>query len=238
MSRSRRKPQASKRVLPRRHPHVVPAAIRRAHANALKQRMNPISLLVLDFESTGLDQTRDDIIEVAAIGVDRQFNELFRYESLIIPSPDAWERLHDAPTALAMHQANGLYDEIAALMRKEPAPSGAPARFLHTVDTQLARLTATHTNGHKPLLSGSGVSHFDAPILHERMRRLSNTISGPLTLDVAVMRRMYRLVNGHDLTDANTQKTHRAMDDVECHLEELRTFARLLDVSTLPHASM
>jgi hypothetical protein len=35
------------------------------------------------------------------------------------------------------------------------------------------------------------------------------------------------LWHGEDLTDVNTRKTHRALDDVLCHLEEARTFREL-----------
>lgn len=197
--------------------------VRRA---VMKSAMKPVSVVVFDLESTGPDYRLDDIIEVAAVGVDDDFNELFRFESLVQPSigrGGGWNRMMNHPVVLKMHQDSGLFDELSARMGEDyfDLPT------VYEVSRQLAEVITLHTGDVKPLLGGSGVSHFDSRFIETYMPEVQSTLRDSLTLDVGVMRRAYRMATGHNLSDVNTRKTHRAMDDVECHITELRDFHAL-----------
>jgi oligoribonuclease (3'-5' exoribonuclease) len=44
-------------------------------------------------------------------------------------------------------------------------------------------------------------------------------------IDIGTVRRCYEMFVGEDPFHMNNGKTHRALDDVRCHLEEAKAFA-------------
>ena len=199
-------------------------AIRRARRSVLRDGMKTLQYLVLDFETTGLEELLDDIIEVAVIGTDAELNEKFRYETCIQPTALAMTRLLDNEYVLNMHKGNGLFDIVESGFEH-----GKAIPSLSQVDVELAkridlyRHVMSDGTMKRITLAGSGVSHFDARFIRALMPKLYSRINAS-TFDVGGFRRQYEQWNGFDLTDANESKTHRAMDDVECHLEEMRAF--------------
>ena len=186
--------------------------------------MKTLQYLVLDFETTGLEERADDIIEVAVIGTDVELNEKFRYETCVKPTASGMTRLLDNEYVLNMHRGNGLFDIV-----QSGVEHGKAIPSLAQVDAEIAKRIDMYchvmSDGTMKLitLAGSGVSHFDTRFIRARMPELHSRIT-PSTFDVGGFRRQYERWNGFDLTDANESKTHRAMDDVECHLEEMRAF--------------
>lgn len=200
------------------------STIRRARRSVLIDGMKNLQYLVLDFETTGLEPLLDDIIEVAVIGTDVELNEKFRYQTCVQPSELAFTRLMSNPPVLKMHAANGLLDIV-----KAGSEHGKRLPELAVVDAELCRIIDLYRHQlsdgtlRRITLAGSGVSHFDSRFIRHTMPNLHARITSQ-TFDVGSFRRQYENWNGFDLTDANEQKTHRAMDDVECHLEEMRAF--------------
>lgn len=196
-------------------------AIRLKRRTGLDPAMRTLTYLVLDLETTGAHPLKDDIIEVAAIGLDSDMCQLFSYESVLNASTEGMDRMLALAPVVEMHQASGLLEDIKA--------SGLPT--LTEVEQALLDLVkpflpAGFSRPHNVRLSGSGVSHFDASFINEQMPSLGRLLR-PSTHDVGVMRIAYRQATGSDLVDANLHKTHRAMDDVRCHLAEMRAFRDL-----------
>src|ERR1035437_5345235 len=63
-------------------------------------------ILWLDLEMTGLDASRDVILEVAAIVTDWDFNEIATFEAVIHQSDDILETMN--PWCIAQHGSSGL----------------------------------------------------------------------------------------------------------------------------------
>lgn len=68
-------------------------------------------LAILDLETTGLDATRDEIIEVAMIVVDDELEVVAQLPGIVI-APTIPARLRMEEVVLAMHSKSGLLDEI------------------------------------------------------------------------------------------------------------------------------
>lgn len=192
--------------------------------------MNRHLQFFIDFEATGNDPVLDDPIEVAGILCDTSLTELCRAETLIRPSRRGLRRLRSCLPALEMHQANGLYQLVGDPKVCRQLPSVADA------ENQLLGLltSAGVPDGDLVTLAGSGVGHFDLQLIRHHMPRLAARLTY-WTNDVGVLRRNYARVNGRMLTEVNNDKPHRAMADIELHLEESRAFDKLLSGSG-PHA--
>ena len=169
--------------------------------------MSRLDFIYIDLEATGLDHDTLRIVEVAAVGVTKEYDELFTVNEVVKLEPGTvW-----APAAYKMAEANGLIKDLATATRS-------------IRDVELMILSGLDEfDATEVILGGSGVSHFDhraienhMPELHSRLRYFTD--------DIGQDRRSYARAVGKDLVDANDRKTHRAYDDVQCHLAEARAF--------------
>lgn len=180
-------------------------------------------MLWLDFESTSVDAATTIPLEVAFILTDESLNELTRASFVLPSSPQA---LADLPQVVRdMHTENGLLNDVNDRWRAATKANTPP---LEPVKSVLREWCAAFEVS-KITLAGSGNSHFD----NELFARLFPDFGGPnddfdltyFSFDVGHLRRAFRRAVGHDLSNINASKTHRALDDVECHLDEARAFA-------------
>lgn len=180
-------------------------------------------LLWVDIETTGLDVEKDEPVEIAAVLTDGDLNEIDTFEALIAPSETALFRLVTCAPALAMHQANGLFDAVLSVL---------PTREAHSVtaaEDGIIMMLDTHCAPEdRVVLSGSGVGTFDSRVIKARMPMLADRLTY-YPHDVGVLRREFKRATGQNLTDVNATKPHRAMDDVRLHIEESRAFRTLLE---------
>lgn len=198
--------------------------------------MSTLTYVILDLETDGADREQDgDILEIAAVGLDENLNEVFRY-STPIQQPLVGGRFvigNMPPVVHVMHTESGLIADIEAQATALEHPlldeTDESGLFIHPyithADELLAAVIASHTED-TLILAGSGVSHYDFRWVKYHMPLTAARFKW-YTIDVGCMRRLYRAVVGDDLTNADSRKTHRALDDVDCHLEELREFAAL-----------
>ncbi|GAB2733151.1 exonuclease domain-containing protein [Nocardioides pakistanensis] len=174
-----------------------------------------LEYLVLDFENTGLDPRTDAIVEVAVVGVDRNLDVLFEYDTPVLTSPEDIAKIEANDYLSDMHSGNGLLDALR---------DGTDLPSLAEVEQKILALMAEHPQPQqKPQLAGSGVGHHDHNFIKFQMPVLADALFYS-TCDAGVMRRAYLKATGRLLTDIDQSKTHRAMDDVRCHIEELRSF--------------
>jgi oligoribonuclease len=177
-------------------------------------------LLWVDLETTGSDETRgDEILEIACIVTDKDLNEVKgEWQSLVRPSLIGQKRLVENDFVRKMHMENGL---LAELTGETPDISGVDYRLAEWLDKNFHRSLPIK----KFTLAGSGVAHFDSRFIRGYMPRLSAQLNY-FTIDVGVIRRSWREWVGTEVSNANEGKTHRAMDDIRCHLEEARAFQK------------
>ena len=179
-----------------------------------------VANLVADLETTGLDTDRDEIVEVAVIGCNYELEELFRGTWLTRPSQAGLAQMYANKWIRETDTANGIFVELAA------APLAGPGALLTVPQIEHELLALLGQHGARPgkvSLAGSGVAEFDKLFL----TRLMPTLMGALyyrTDDVGYLRRSYLRATGEVLTAINDSKTHRALDDVEAHIAEERTF--------------
>ncbi len=193
--------------------------------------MSALTYVVLDLETTSSDEHAGAIWEVAAVGLDETLQEVFRYSTPITQEADDDRQI--SPFIYEMHKASGLWDDVYALASDLDHPlldlTDDQGRYIHPYIANADDLlsTAIHASADETVvLCGSGVSHFDFRWLKCHMPKTASCFKH-YTIDVGSMRRWYKAVVGDDLTAADQRKTHRALDDVDCHIEELIEFAAL-----------
>lgn len=166
-------------------------------------------LLWVDLETTGLDPERCAVLEVAAYLTNHHLSIIDASRTVIECHPEVLYRM--TPFVREMHTSNGLLAEVAY-----------SATTLEDEENYLLDMLDRH-DVDKATLAGSGVAAFDMAVIRAQMPTLASRLNY-WTVDVGVLRRTWRMWTGSDLTDANTAKTHRAKDDLDCHLAEARAF--------------
>jgi oligoribonuclease len=184
-------------------------------------------LLFTDLETTGLDPAHDEIIEAAFLLTTTDLTVLAETEMLVRPSPAALHRLLADDQVTGMHTRSGLLRDLRAADRPVPAADTAHATSLRDAEQRVIDLLHAHSVRAGQLhIAGSGVAAFDKPFLARHMPRLHGLLHYA-PIDVGVLRRTWSMWTGRDLVTVNQDKTHRAMDDVRCHLAEATAFRRL-----------
>lgn len=173
---------------------------------------DPRFLLWVDLETTGTDEREDAIVEIAWL-ITTPTLDLLIENSVVVwperkPDPETWDQF-----VRDMHTNNGLIGALRSDYGWDPAK--AEARVLD----DMAELGQRH----EFMLAGSGVSHFDRRFLKTQMPDLERWLQYP-NLDVGVLRRAWQLWQnpGSEYPGFNDGKTHRALDDIHCHLAEAR----------------
>lgn len=181
-----------------------------------------VTCVVLDLETTGLDPENDSIIEIAVIAVNENLEKLMTYTAVVQPLGDSLQNVYKVPAVQKMHETNGL---LAVLEANQERPGLAFPK--ETVEQDLVTLLDGQTLQGFVTLAGSGVAHFDYHFLQRHMPELFKLFHDngrPQIRDIGHVRRSYRDATGEVLTTVDSLKTHRALDDAYCHLEEMRTF--------------
>lgn len=161
-------------------------------------------LLHIDFETTGLDPTDCQPIEVAAAIwndgiVEAEFESLFPVD----PTTCYWE-----PGALRMAVESGLYGDLA-----DEAKKIVLAAFRPTVEARLVDWIVAH-KAHSLMPCGFSVQ-FDRAFLETHMGRVRALLHGHRIFDLSTLRAVWKPEIPFDGT------VHRALDDVRHGVEFL-----------------
>jgi len=176
------------------------------------------TLLWLDMEMTGLEPSKDVVIEVAVILTDWDFNEIARYESGVN---------HPKEELKALLDANDFYDarpdnkaSLIALAAKSPASA--------EVEKELLKLIKKYgSEDAKIILAGNSI-HQDRRFIRAYMPKLDAKLHYRM-LDVSA----WKVVLENKFKKRYIkQETHRAMKDTEESIEELKFY-----MEHLPHAT-
>ena len=172
--------------------------------------------LWLDLETTGSDEANDCIIEVGCVLTTHDLIELGEFTSIVKPEALGLGRMLQNPIVRAMHEKNGLLSDVL-----EATDSDLP----HKVTQRLLEwLVVAGGEQSKVALAGSGVGHFDIRFIRRYMPQLAKFLRY-WVIDIGSIRRADDMWVGTTISVENDNKTHRALDDVYCHLAEARAFA-------------
>ena len=171
-------------------------------------------LFFLDMEMTGLDVSVNRIIEVAVIITDLELKELERYQAVIkqpkefVDAMDEWN--------VTTHTKSGLINEIAR------------GRLQMEVEMEIIALVKKHFQGYKVMLTGNSISQ-DKLFIETYMKKLAKHLHYRI-IDISSMKAVFQYMLGVKFQKGDT---HRAMDDVEKSIEELKFYLGFIDNSKL-----
>lgn len=183
----------------------------------------------VDLETTGTNEQIDYILELACIITAEDLEPIHSFHRVIKPATPLWyKRLEENEYVYNMHADSGLLEEIA-----NQSDNDENVSIFEFCDFLSSVLTHFDKELEPPefILAGSGVSHFDKRFLECWMGTRYNSFFKYHVLDIGVVRRFMRDIMG--ITDPmkieNQNKSHRAMEDIQLHLNEARAWRDLLD---------
>ncbi|HWO23062.1 MAG TPA: oligoribonuclease [Kofleriaceae bacterium] len=170
-------------------------------------------LVWLDMEMTGLDPSKERIIEVAAIITDGQLAELATGPDLVIHQPDEvlaamddWNRTH--------HGASGLVDRVRA---STVTDADAEAQLLAFVNAHVP------SPKDRPVLAGNSI-HQDRRFIRRYMPKLDARLHYRM-VDVSTIKELARRWFPQIIARQPPKNdTHRALDDIRESIDELRYY--------------
>jgi oligoribonuclease (3'-5' exoribonuclease) len=175
-------------------------------------------LLWTDLECTGSDEAKDEIIEIGCVLTTYDLVELGTWTAVVQPRPEALGRMMLNDVVRQMHTKNGLLEEVI----------NQEGWAVHTATQELLDWLRGHEIKKGDLvIAGSGVGHYDSRFIKKFMPQLMPGYCKYWVIDIGNIRRAWDMWVGTDVSSANDGKTHRALDDAKCHLEEARAFANL-----------
>lgn len=161
-------------------------------------------LLWVDLEMTGLDPDADRILEVAAIVTDFDFNELGRFESAVHQDVSVLNSMND--WCKETHNASGLVKRVMT------APSE------QKVAADFAKFVKKHFS-EPAVLAGNSI-HQDRRFIRKWWPEVDALLHYRM-LDVS----SYKIImQGKYDKEFTKTETHRALDDIEESIAELRFY--------------
>jgi oligoribonuclease len=170
-------------------------------------------LVWLDMEMTGLDPTKERIIEVATILTDGNLVELAAGPDLVIHQPDEvlgamddWNKTH--------HKASGLTERVKA---SAVTDGDAEAQTLAFINAHFP------SPKDRPVLAGNSI-HQDRRFIRRYMPRLDARLHYRM-VDVSTIKELARRWFPQAIARQPPKRdTHRALDDIRESIDELRYY--------------
>lgn len=163
----------------------------------------------VDMEMTGLDPASSVIIEFASIITTTQFEPISHYEEVVYQPPAQLQNLDEWNTRT--HTQSGLLGKV---------PNGKP---LAQVETEVIKQVELHFSGEPAVLAGNSI-HQDRKFIDLYMPRLAEKLSYRM-IDVSSFKQIFSHCLG--ITFPKTS-SHRALDDIEASINELRHYLRFV----------
>lgn len=161
-------------------------------------------------EMTGLDVTKERIIEVAAIVTDGDFNSLESYESVVFQDQSFLDNMDEWNTN--QHGKSGLTPKIAS----------APKQ--NDVEQALCDIVKKHFGDEPAVLCGNSIGQ-DRKFIDAYMPQLASLLHYRM-LDVTA----WKLIMESKFKVTYTKSdSHRALDDIKESIAELKTFIDFIE---------
>ena len=173
--------------------------------------MKKAKLLWIDLEMTGLDPTKDKILEVAAIATDMKLEEIATYEAVVKVDD---ETIKDRMVGEFWEKNSKSRDALIA-QNKEGKP-------IKEVEQELLQFVDKHF-GSEIYLAGNSI-HQDRKFLEQEMPELNQKLHYRM-LDVSAWKIYFE--NALDKKFIKPEN-HRALDDINGSIEELKWYLTFL----------
>lgn len=168
-------------------------------------------ILWMDLEMTGLDPTKDRILEVAVIATDWEFKEIATYQSSVLVGPRLVER--------RMKISKDFWDANPEV-RNQLIEQNKSARSARIVENELLEFIDKHFDKEKPVLLGGNSIHQDRRFIVNEWPRLDKRLHYRM-LDVSAWKVVFE--NKFKKKFAKPE-AHRALEDIRGSIEELQYY--------------
>ncbi|MCA9331105.1 oligoribonuclease [Candidatus Saccharibacteria bacterium] len=169
----------------------------------------PTKLLWVDLEMTGLVPHKDVLLEVAVLVTDFDFNVLETYEQRIAQDRSVVEVRMDANPWWKDYPGN----------RKQFVKKLTEGKPLADVQADLVALTRRHFGHERAMLAGNSIYN-DRMFIKQWLPELESTLHYRM-LDVSSFKILMQGRYGHEF---KKQSMHRALDDIQASIAELREY--------------
>lgn len=169
------------------------------------------NLLWVDMEMTGLDVSKEVIIEVACIVTDMNFRELDCFETVVkqpqayLDNMDAWNTEH--------HKKSGLTAKVPTGME----PEMVEAKIIDMIDRHFPQSKTDLKK--RPILAGNSIMQ-DRLFIDKYFKKLSDRLHYRM-VDVSSFKIV--MTNKFEI-QYHKQNSHRALDDIRESIGELRYY--------------
>ena len=173
--------------------------------------MKKAKLLWIDLEMTGLSPEKDRIIEAAAIATDFELNEIATFEAVV-----------KVPEELMKERMVGEFWEKNAESRDALMAQNASGKDSETVEKELLKFVKKHF-GDEVYLAGNSI-HQDRKFIDKEWPKLSAKLHYRM-LDVSAWKVYFENALGKKFIKRDM---HRALDDINGSIEELKWYTTFL----------
>jgi oligoribonuclease len=168
-------------------------------------------LLWLDMEMTGLDEKKDVILEIAILVTDIEFNILDSYHRVIFQPQDILENMD--PWCVKVHGKSGLTEAVKTGI------------LLHHAEQEVCELVAKHFKNERAILCGNSI-HQDRKFIDQYMKEFAKLLHYRI-VDVSSFKEIFK--RKYTMEYKKTKDGHRALDDVEESVQELKFYLSAVD---------
>jgi oligoribonuclease len=176
----------------------------------------PTHFLWLDMEMTGLDEKKDVILEIAIIITDNDFNFVDSYHRIIFQPQDILDNMDE--WCKKTHGKSGLTEEVKQGI------------LLPHAETEVCTFVAKYFK-ERAILCGNSI-HQDRKFIDQYMKDFAKLLHYRI-VDVSSFKEIFR--RKYNMEFKKTKDGHRALDDVEESINELKFY--LTKVETPPPAN-
>lgn len=170
-------------------------------------------MLWLDMEMTGLDIEKEVIIEVAAIVTDKSLEPIATYEAVVkqpkeyLDNMDEWNTTHHGQSGLIALVPEG----------KEP----------HVVERELIEFCKENFPGDDQIILAGNSIFQDRIFINKYFKELNGLLHYRM-LDVTTIKLIFN--NFYQISYAKSQSKHRALDDIQDSINELKKYLSFIEL--------
>ncbi|HYF96658.1 MAG TPA: oligoribonuclease [Patescibacteria group bacterium] len=172
----------------------------------IDKRLVPTKLLWVDLEMTGLEVSKDVIIEVACEVTDFEFKTLASYEAVITHPDGVLDDMND--WSKIQHKASGLTERIKKEGREEKA-------VIH----ELVGFIKAQFGNEPAILAGNSI-HNDRSFIRQHWPEVEALLHYRM-LDVTSFKILMQAKYG---VNFGKKEVHRAFDDIQASIAELQYY--------------